>query len=455
MASSRRSAPAESRGGAVEAAAARALAALGGRRVAVACSGGRDSIALLHACAATAPACGAQLSAIHVHHGLSAHADAWADACARFAARLGVQLAVRRVVVGDAGPLGVEAAAREARYAALREVAREQALDAIALAHHQDDQAETFLLQALRGAGPHGLAAMPASARDADGFLWTRPLLAVPREDIERYVARHALAYVDDDSNASARHRRNALRLDVVPALARSFPAASRTLARAAAHQSEAALLLDELAALDAQEGLGDGALRCAALAALSPPRARNLLRWFLRAHGLPAPSTARLAAMLRQLAAPRPDAQVCLHHAGTVLGVHRGSIRVHAAPPPRYEVRWRGEPDLQLPHGVLTFAATTGEGLAADRIAGRTVTVAPRNGGERLALDARRPRRALAAWLYDAALPPWERDALPLVRCDGELAAVPALGVDVAWRAAPGLPGWRMTWRPAGGVAG
>jgi tRNA(Ile)-lysidine synthase len=130
-------------------------------------------------------------------------------------------------------------------------------------------------------------------------------------------------------------------------------------------------------------------------------------------------------------------------------LGVHRGRVHVHAPATPGYEFRWQGERDLRLPHGVLAFVATTGEGLAADRVASCTVTIAPRRGGERLTLDARRPRRALAAWLYDAALPPWERDALPLVFCDGVLAAVPSLGADLAWRAAPGRQGWRLDWRP------
>jgi len=276
-----------------------------------------------------------------------------------------------------------------------------------------------------------------------------RPLLGVPRASIEAYVARHGLAFVDDDSNASPHHRRNALRLDVMPTLERSFPSAPHTLARAAAHQSEAALLLDDLALLDAAGSVRDGTLACAALAALAPPRARNLLRWFLRGHGLPAPSSARLSAMLDQLAAPRPDAEIRLDHAGIALGVHRGRVHVHAPAPAGYELRWQGELDIRLPHGVLAFVATTGEGLAADRVASCAVTIAPRRGGERLALDARRPRRALAAWLYDAALPAWQRDALPLVFCDGVLAAVPSLGTDLAWRAAPGREGWRLDWQP------
>lgn len=449
MAGTRRSARPEDAGERVAAAADRTLADFAGQRLAVALSGGRDSVALLHALVGAAPRHGVALLAIHVHHGLSPHADAWSMACTRLTQSLHVPLDVRQVTVADAATMGVEAAAREARYAALRARALQAGAAAIALAHHEDDQAETLLLQALRGAGPHGLAAMPALVRDADALAWVRPLLDVPRSAIEAYVGAHALAYVDDDSNASARHRRNALRLDVMPALVRAFPAARHTLARAATHQAEAARLLDALAALDADEALQEGTLDRAVLARLPAERARNLLRWFLRGHGAPAPSSARLAAMLAQLTAARRDAQVELAHAGIALGIHRGRIHVHAPAPSTYDVRWNGEAEVALPHGRLVFHRTGDGGLDARRIAAHAVTIGSRRGGERLALDARRPRRTLAAWLYDAALPHWERDALPLVYCDGELAAVPSLGVDLAWRNAPGEPGWRLEWRP------
>jgi tRNA(Ile)-lysidine synthase len=449
MASTRRSPRAERDPAAVAAAVERALAPLAGRRLGIALSGGRDSVALLSACAEVAPAHAVALTAIHVHHGLSPRADDWVAACERLAAMHGVPLVVRRVRVAHAEALGVEAAARAARYAALREAAREVSCDAIALAHHRDDQAETLLLQLLRGAGPHGLAGMPATRQDADGVVWLRPLLDVPRAAIEAWVRERGLAYVDDDSNASARHRRNALRLDVMPALERAFPAAAKTLARAAMHQADAARLLDDIAQRDAEVAVRDDALDCAAIAALPPERARNLLRWYLRTNGLPVPSTARLAAMLAQLGAPRRDARVLLEHAGRVIGVHRGRAMLHAPPPPPYALTWQGEADLRLPHGRLAFVASRGEGLAAERLAGRAVTVAGRSGGERFRPDASRPRRALAAWLAEAALPPWERDALPLVLCDGEVVAVAAFAVDAHWRAVGAAPGWRLDWRP------
>jgi tRNA(Ile)-lysidine synthase len=450
MAGTRRSAQADRAGRArVTEAVARVLAdhVPPGEPLAVALSGGRDSVALL---AAACEVARDRLHAIHVHHGLSAHADAWAERCARLTASLGVPLRVCRVSIAIAAGLGVEAAARAARYAALADAAHEIGARAVLLAHHQDDQAETLLLQLGRGAGPHGLAGMPLARRDADGLVWLRPLIDVPRAAIEAFVRARGLAYVDDDSNASLKLRRNALRSDVAPALARTFPGYPVTLARAAAHQAEAAKLLDELAAIDGETLIHDGALDRTGLAALAGHRARNLLRHFLRSHGLRAPSAARLAAMHRQLAGARDDARVRLAHEGVELGIHRGRIVVHAPPVAPYERAWHGEDALQLPNGRLLFMPAQGEGIARSLLAGRHVTVRTRQGGERLQLSAGRPRRALKTLLQEAGVPAWERQVLPLLFCDGALAAVPGLGVDVRFAAPRDTPSLRLDWQPA-----
>jgi tRNA(Ile)-lysidine synthase len=451
MADTRRSAPVEPRAAAASRVDAAVLGAIRahvrrGARVGVALSGGRDSVALLDAVARIAPAFDLELLAIHVDHGLSRSAGAWASFCAALAQALGIELSVRNVTIDPRDARGIEAAARHERYAAIAEVAHARSVEAVMLAQHQDDQAETVLLQLARGAGPHGLAAMPAASRDAAGVEWLRPLLGVARADIEAYVAHRSLRYVDDDSNRSPKHRRNALRHDVVPALSRLMPGYPATLARAAAHQAEAALLLDDLAALDA--GDGDG-LECARLAALEPYRARNALRWYLRQRGLRAPSTARLDAMLAQLRAPRRDARVAIAHDGAAIGVHRGRIVVHAPSPAPFVRMWHGEPLLELPHGRLLFEPVLGEGISADRLARNAVVVRPREGGERAQFDANRPRRALKAWLQEAGIPQWERRSLPLVFCGDTLVAAPGVGIDMAFQAAGEERAWRIEWQP------
>ncbi len=432
---------------------ARALAAhlTGPGRVAVALSGGRDSVALLCAVAGLPAARARAPIAIHVHHGLAAHADAWEASCAALCASLDVPLVVRRVSVDAADPDGIEAAARRARYEALAGAAIDAGAAAVLLAHHQDDQAETLLLQLARGAGPHGLAGMPEARVDARGFAWLRPLLGLPRSAIDAWVRARGIAFVDDDSNALPRHRRNALRLAVVPAFARVFPGYPGTLARAATLQADAARLLDDLAALDLAPLDDGGRLDVAGLLQLPDYRVRNALRCFLRRDGLRPPSSARLEAHIGQLACARTDARVEFVHDGARFGVYRGRLQRRPPAQPAFECAWRGERELVLPHGRLAFVEAVGAGLAADAAAKAPVVVRSRTGGERLTLDASRPRRALKAWLRESGLPPWQRSALPLVFCGDVLAAVPGLGVDPAFRAGPAARGYRLDWWPDG----
>lgn len=423
-------------------------AGLDGARIAVALSGGRDSGALLDAAAGLRGELRVALVAFHVHHGLSAHADAWAELCRANCAALGVPLDIRRLDIARKSRAGIEAAAREARYEALAELARAHAIDAVLLAHHADDQAETVLLQLLRGSGPRGLAAMPASTADC-GVRWLRPLLDLPREAIDAYVEARALRYVDDDSNADPRHRRNALRATVVPALRTIAPGYPRTLVRAARLQADAAHLLDNLAAIDARDVWDGHSLERSALRALEPRRAANLLRWFLRGHGLPAPSSARLAEMLRQLECARDDAKVTLAHAGVALGVHRGRIVVHCAPPASWAQAWTGAGTVVLPHGTLRFAPATGAGIAARCLDASRVMIRAGVPGERLRLD-RRARRPVAELLREAGVPPWERIGVPRVYCDDALAAVAGIGVDASFGAARGELSRLLEWQPA-----
>ena len=196
--------------------------------VAVAYSGGRDSTALLHATLRAADAQGVQVVALHVHHGLQPGADEWLAHCERQCAawrRKGwpVEFAFKRLHLKPPKGESVEAVARDARYEALRVMAIECGADTVLLAHHRRDQAETFLLQALRGAGVAGIAGMPKGI-ERDGITWLRPWLDEPREHIEAYVRKHRLRHIDDDSNDDIRYARNRLRLKVWPALAASFP---------------------------------------------------------------------------------------------------------------------------------------------------------------------------------------------------------------------------------------
>lgn len=287
-------------------------------RLTVGLSGGCDSVVLLHLLARLGYP--GRLDAIHVHHGLSPNADAWAQFCADYCARLGVPLTIRRVVVDPSPGLGLEAAAREARYAAFAETAR----DCLLLAQHRGDQAETVLFNLLRGAGVTGAAGMPAE-RAFGKLRLLRPLLDCSRADIEAYAGEAGLSWVDDESNADTSLTRNFLRHEALAALNQRFSAAEASLAQAARHFGEAAGLLDDLAALDWQQTSENDAARLSALKTLSLPRLKNLLRYRLRQLGWQVPVASRLDEFARQLQSAGPDRHPELHLPGGKMRVaHR-----------------------------------------------------------------------------------------------------------------------------------
>jgi len=385
-----------------------------------------------------------EISAIHIHHGLSPNADRWARFCAEQCAARAVPLTVHALHLERKPGQSLEALARAGRY----EHFMSSDADVIALAHHADDQAETVLLQLLRGSGPRGLSAMPAFRRGTPALL--RPLLALTRGALVAYAKHRGLEWVEDESNADTRHRRNFLRHEIAPRLAADFDGYPATLARAASHQAEASELLDELAALDAHGAIDDVGLDRAQLAGLSNARAANLLRWFLRREGLRPPTDARLADVLRQLRSASGDARTRIAHDGAEIGCYRGRVVVHAPTTAPFAAGWRGEPEIRLPGGVLAFEPAQGAGIASAKLALAPVTVRSRAGGERIWLAANRPRHVVKKLLQRANLTVWERQALPLVWCGDELAAIPGIGVDVAFQAGDGEDAWRLTWIPA-----
>ena len=412
-------------------------------RLTLALSGGLDSVVLLHALSVLRHRHPFELRAVHVHHGLSPRADEWAHFCARYCAAQAVELTVHRVRIADDDPAGIEAAARRER----RHIFATLDADFLLTAHHQNDQAETLMLQLLRGAGSKGLSAMAELQRQPDWQVaQLRPLLNVARAGLRDYAQSHALDWVEDESNLDTRYRRNALRQQVMPLLDEHFPGATITLARAAALQAESAELLDDLARLDAQAAIDGARLDCRALAALSVPRARNLLRHFIGLQGWHMPNARRLNEALHQLLDAQQAARVCVNLGGVELHRFRGSAylaptRTHAIQVP---VVWRGEPfvDLGAVGLRVAFTPTVGLGLKRDVLDAGRAELRLREGRERMRLVPGGPHRTLKNLLQESAIPPWERDRLPLLLCDGHLVWAAGIGVDADFRAEPGEAG-------------
>ena len=412
-------------------------------------SGGVDSVVLLHLLHQLAPRHSWRLSALHVHHGISPQADAWAAFCADLCARYGIPLQVEQVDIAPLRELGIEAAARKLRHAAFDR----QRTDFVALAHHLDDQVETLLLQLLRGAGVRGASAMPALKLRIGAPALLRPLLNVARSELLDYARRHNLQWVEDESNADDIYPRNFLRHRVLPLLEQRFPAYRETLARSARHFAEASELLDDLARLDAQNppllpGDGhDATLEVSHLQSLSRPRAKNLLRWFLHQRGAVLPDHTRLEEMLRQLCQARSDAAVRITFGGWELRRYQG--RVYAfpalpAPDAEFCVQWHGEAALELPElgGTLHFEPCSGQGLSLKKLQRGSVSVRLRRGAERIRLDNQRPMRTLKNLLQEQGIPPWQRDTLPLLFCGDDLVCVPGVAVAAGYQAAKGETG-------------
>lgn len=412
-------------------------------------SGGLDSHCLIHALTCLAPELPA-LIAVHVDHGLNAASGRWAQHCGSVCAQLQVPYRSLRVQVQPESGKSLEAMARTARYGVLAQVIEPG--EVLLTAHHQDDQAETMLLQLLRGAGPRGLAAMPFLAPFHAGYL-ARPLLDYSRSDLLVYARTAGLSWVEDDSNMDPRYDRNYLRHKVFPLLLDRWPATSTTLTRAAVHQAEAASLLEFLATQDlpAVVGARPDTLQISALLALGSMRARNLLRHWIRSNGYEIPSAAKLEQILTEAAASRWDATPQITWAGVELRRYRDLLYLmsplSSLPAPDWQLEWNnlGAP-LRLPWGILTAQQTFGEGLAGSACA-QGVTVRLRQGGERLRLAGNTHNRPLKDFWQVAGIPPWERIRTPLLFLGEELASVPGIGLSHRFQAQPGEIGWEFEW--------
>lgn len=420
-----------------------------GATLLVGLSGGIDSVVLLHVLVRRLRIAPARISVIHINHQISPHAARWATFCRSWCRELGVQLRVAKVDVLRGN--STEAAARAARYA----VFAESGADALLLAHNRDDQAETLLLQLLRGAGPRGLSAMPVLKPATSRMpAVLRPLLETPRAVIEGYAARHRLQWVEDESNQDRAYLRNFLRHEVLPLLESRLPGVRGTLTRAARHQAECSELLDVLAAGDLRSEHHVGRLPLVLLQGLEPSRARNALRYFLRCNDVMMPEAERLDELLRQAMTARDDARVCVDLGVVDLRRFRGMlhiVRPLPLPEKSFAVAWNGQGTLSLPQlgGCLRLTERKGEGIAAAALQSSSLQLRIRQGGEMLRPAVSGRQRTVRNLLQEAVLPPWQRDRLPFIYLDGKLAAVPGLGVDAKFQAGAGLPGLLPVWVP------
>ena len=423
------------------------------QRYVIAFSGGLDSTVLAHALAnlrhhdnhyADVP-----VLAVHVDHGLQTESADWSVRCRDTAAAFEIDFRSLLVNVQMESGKGPEASARDARYSALHAELRNG--DWLLSAHHREDQAETLLLNLIRGSGPAGVAGIGSLRRFGPGWL-VRPLLNVDRADIQQYALDESLTWVDDPSNTDRRFDRNFLRHEVLPRLKSRWPDIAARLQRSAGHAGEAVQLLVELAEIDV-EALGGGTARLPidALSALSAPRQRNVIRYALRDRGLSTPTALQLERIMKEVIPARVDAQPLVTWPGASVRRYRNGLYLlpqNLADQVESREVEGTELELGAGLGVLRFESGADVGIAKALLDGG-LTIKHRVGGERFSPYGQTHTRELKKLLQEEGVVPWMRDHLPLIYSGDRLLAVGDL-----WLAADAVtkPGVAVCWsgRPA-----
>jgi tRNA(Ile)-lysidine synthase len=399
----------------------------------VAYSGGLDSQVLLHALSSVVPA--TRLRAIHVNHGWHSDSVKWAETCQLSCAQLGVHCEVVVVEIQARHGESLEACAREARYGAIKKLL--PAGDCLLTAHHQNDQAETLLLQLFRGGGLRGLASMPECMTFGKANL-VRPLLSLTRSNLHQYAKAKQLTWIEDSSNADLRFNRNFIRHQVLPLLHQRWPSINKTLTRVAENSAEAQQLLDELACEDCLkvQGFCKNEVVVSRLLQLSPARLRNCLRGWLSQLHFPLPSRRQLE-QIEFLLVSKMDAAPQVNWGGVQIRRYKdflyaltlqGDIALAGLP-----VSWDLKQALTLPTvGILTVHRVMGDGIACKKLKARipAVTIGLRQGGERFHLHGRFGSHPLKKLFQEWQVPPWQRQRVPLIYYQKELIAVAGYGV-------------------------
>ncbi len=402
----------------------------------VAFSGGLDSHVLLHALSALSSDYPFSLKAIHIDHSLQPQSPDWADHCQQVCDGLSVPLTIRTLSIEQKKGESPEAVARDARYAALAENLPEAGL--VMTAQHRNDQSETLLLQLLRGAGVHGLAAMPASKGFFKGRL-LRPLLVFAREDLLNYANRHKLVWVEDPSNQDSRFDRNFLRNEVLPVLHERWPGLDKSLSRSAGHAASAATMLDDLARADllyckvASNHFFPPCIACLSaniLVGLSSSHQANALRYWVRMNGLSVPGDERMQSLIHLLEEPSGKGRV--NWSGGELRLDSNILWLCDKTSEAQVVDefrdWILPDTLQFQNLELHATKTKGEGLAKSLLSNYPLRVGFRQGGEQCRMPGDHGNKPLKTLFQDLSIPSWMRDSVPLVFLDDELLAVSSL---------------------------
>ena len=398
------------------------------KRIGLALSGGLDSVVLLDTVCKAVKANSHDLTEVwvfHIHHGLQKSADQWLEFCERLAKKYQVHFDFRLLHFANSAQGNIEARARVERYDALTDLCIEHDVEDLLLAHHQNDQAETVLLQLLRGSGVAGLSGMPlhrANVNQGNPITLWRPLLNQSRAELEAYAKEHKLRWVEDPSNQNTRYRRNAIRKEIIPKLEKIQPGAIANLARSAALLAQSQVLLDRLAKQDGKGIFQGNKLKLAPLLAFAKtdqPAANNVMRYWLKLNDLAMPSQERLESWWKDLKLVKADSSLEWQHDEANIYLWRGDLRVTQSLAGRWV--FQNVPARSKLLGLSADWVNTAQeqGLIEERL---------RQGAEKLQVKPNTPRKTLKNLFQESDTPPWERQA-PLLYINDQLVAIAGVG--------------------------
>jgi len=380
-------------------------------RLFVGFSGGLDSTVLLHLLAQEAANL-PPISAIHIHHGISPNAKAWQQHCESVCKAWRIPFITTAVSFDKSSNL--EAAARAARYAVLADNLSER--EALLTGHHADDQAETLLLQLVRGAGIGGLSGMKERKPFAAGTL-VRPLLHLSRQALEQYARKKGLVFIEDESNLDVSYSRNYMRHTILPLLLEKWPGVIGVLNRTTALAADANSCLDDLAGLDMPHLPTPNQLPLQPLAQLSRERIFNCLRFFIKQQVPQLPSAAIVERIYTEVIQAKADATPEVSFGDYII---RRYDEVLFLEPVTLSTNL---PSIPWPDFPATLQAGYGLGIFTGTGKAEKVTIRFRQGGEVIVLHGH--TKSLKKLFQQWKVPPWKRDSIPLIFIDDVLAVV------------------------------
>ncbi len=417
------------------------------KKIWIACSGGMDSSVLLHLIFSNKEKIGQSLEVVYVNHGLQGESTEWGDFCRTQCN--GYDLPFTQLNINEAVPKGesVEAWAREKRYALIAEVMNKG--DLLFTAHHQDDQVETFFLQALRGAGPRGLSSMPLFKNIANA-IHVRPLLNYCRNELLFYANENKLSWQEDLSNADTKFDRNYLRNNIIPAFEKRWPAYRDTISRLLNHQQDCTSLMNEVGLEDLKLASHGKTLNLDIVKSFSVARQKNIIFVWLQELQLESPGSKHINKIISDLINSTSDNAPCVNWKSVEIRKYRKTLYASSKMLEHIDsinYQWDFAKPLKIMDETLVAISEIGSGLSKGKIENARISVQYRLGGEKIQPNNNAHSKTVKQLFQERGVLPWVRGRFPLIYVNETLAAIPGVCVDINYAAEIDEPSWQIVW--------